>query len=60
MIAGLDDRDRAAIGDAVATARKHRAGLEASFPVQFRGLVRQANPTVFPNVERRLRDDHDE
>lgn len=60
MVAALDDADRGAVSDAIATVRKHRAGLEASFPVQFRGLVRQPEPTVFPNVERHLQSTDDE
>ena len=51
MVAALDDADREAVADAIATVRRHRAGLETTFPVQFRGLVRQSVPDVFPNVE---------
>lgn len=57
MVAALDEGDRASVTDAIATVRRHRAGLEASFPVQFRGLVRQPEPS---NVERDLRSVDDE
>ena len=60
MVAALDDADRAAAVEAIATMRKHRASLQASFPVQFRGVVRQPEPTLFPNVERHLRGSGDD
>ena len=52
VLAGLDADDRQAVDTAIATVRSSRATLDATFPVQFRGLTRQANPTLFPTIER--------
>jgi hypothetical protein len=60
VVAALDDSSVPPSSNAIATMRKHWAGLEASFPVQFRELVRPAVPTVFPNVERQLRGTEDD
>jgi integrase len=47
----LDEADRAAIDEAMAVMRRHRASLDASFPVELRGLVRQPTPALFPAIE---------
>jgi integrase len=50
-VAALDERDRHAIDEAITVIRKHRATLDVTFPVHFRGLVRQPKPELFPTVE---------
>ncbi|MGH3371214.1 MAG: tyrosine-type recombinase/integrase, partial [Nocardioidaceae bacterium] len=50
-IATLDLEDRNAIEDAIATMRKHRATLDATFPVELRAVVRQPTPQLFPTIE---------
>jgi hypothetical protein len=52
VLAGLDPEDRQRVEAAIATVRTGRAALEATFPVEFRGLARQAGPTLFPPIER--------
>ena len=52
VLAGLGEHDRQRVEDAITTARRSRATLEATFPAQFRGLARQASPTLFPTIER--------
>ena len=52
MLAGLGEHDRQHVQDAITTARRSRAALDATFPAQFRGLARQATPTLFPAIER--------
>jgi integrase len=51
-LAGLDEQDRQAVEAAIATVRKDRANLEATFPVELRGLVAQSRPVLFPTIER--------
>lgn len=60
LIANLDDGERAAVSEAITELRKHRAGLERSYPVQFRGLVRPGRPNVFPSIERHREDPSDD
>jgi len=60
LIAHLDDTERAAVSEAITELRKHRAGLERSYPVQFRGLVRPENPNVFPSIERHREEPGDD
>jgi integrase len=55
VLGGLEEKDRRSVEVAIATARKGRAALDASFPVQFRGIVRQASPRLFPAIERESR-----
>lgn len=55
-LAALDDENRAAVEDAIATIRKDRATLGLSFPVELRGLVRQSTPSLFPTIEADARD----
>ena len=52
VLAGLGEQDRRRVEDAIATARHGRAALDATFPAQFRGLARQASPSLFPAIER--------
>ena len=52
MLAGLGEQDRRRVEDAIATARRSRAALDTTFPTQFRGLARQASPSLFPAIER--------
>jgi len=52
MLGGLGDQDRRRVEDAITTARRSRAALDAIFPAQFRGLARQASPSLFPAIER--------
>jgi hypothetical protein len=52
VLAGLGEQDRQRVQDAITTARRSRATLDATFPAQFRGLARQASPTLFPTIER--------
>lgn len=47
-IGDLPDELRADVETAVATARATRAAMTTVFPVQFRRLVRNDKPTVFP------------
>ncbi|MHB1716471.1 MAG: hypothetical protein ACYCV5_03930, partial [Acidimicrobiales bacterium] len=56
-LASLDDNDREAAEEAIATLRKDRAALGATFPVELSGLVRQAQPGLFPTIERVARQD---
>jgi hypothetical protein len=51
-LAGLGGQDRRRVEEAITTARRSRAALDATFPAQFRGLARQASPTLFPAIER--------
>jgi hypothetical protein len=53
LLAGLDDTDRAAVHDAIATIRTHRARLNADFPAELAGLTRHPAPVFFPTIERR-------
>jgi hypothetical protein len=52
VLAGLGEQDRRRAEDAIATARRGRAALDTTFPAQFRGLARQASPSLFPGIER--------
>ncbi len=52
VLAGLGEHDRQRVEDAITTARRSRAALDATFPAQFRGLARQATPSLFPAIER--------
>jgi hypothetical protein len=52
VLAGLGEQDRQRVQDAITTARRSRATLEAAFPAQFRGLARQASPSLFPTIDR--------
>ena len=52
VLAGLGEQDRRRVEDAIATARRSRAALDTTFPAQFRGLARQASPSLFPAIER--------
>lgn len=51
-LAGLGEHDRRRVEEAITTARRSRAALDATYPAQFRGLARQASPTLFPAIER--------
>ena len=55
VLAGLGEHDRQRVEDAITTARRSRAALDATFPAQFRGLARQATPSLFPAIERSTR-----
>jgi hypothetical protein len=50
-LGGLDPEDRDAVAEAIGLLRKARAGLDTTFPVQFRGVVAAPAPTLFPIVE---------
>ncbi|HSI92228.1 MAG TPA: site-specific integrase [Jiangellaceae bacterium] len=50
-LGGLDPDDRGAVEEAIRLLRQARVDLDTSFPVQFRGLVTQPAPTLFPTVE---------
>ncbi len=50
-LGGLDRDDRAVVEEAIGLLRKGRVDLDTTFPVQFRGLVTQPAPTLFPIVE---------
>jgi hypothetical protein len=52
VLAGLGEHDRRRVEDAITTARRSRAALDATFPAQFRGLARQTTPSLFPAIER--------
>ncbi len=52
VLAGLGEQDRQRVQDAITTARRSRATLDATFPARFRGLARQASPSLFPTIER--------
>jgi hypothetical protein len=54
-LAELDEPDRKRIEEAISLLRRHRVQLNEHFPVEFRNLVTQRMPTVFPNVEREQR-----
>lgn len=56
-LASLDDNDREAAEEAIATLRKDRAVLGATFPVELSGLVRQTRPSLFPTIERVARQE---
>jgi len=49
-IAQLDAEDRAAIEEAIEVLRTGRAVMETTFPVQFRGVVAQPTPVLFPTI----------
>jgi hypothetical protein len=49
-LASLDPPDRAAVEDAIELLRKGRASLDTTFPAQFRGVVAQSAPALFPAV----------
>jgi hypothetical protein len=44
----LEPADRAAVEEAIAIARGARSQLATTFPVQFRGVVAQTAPVLFP------------
>jgi hypothetical protein len=46
----LDPPERQAVEQAIGLLRQGRAGLDTTFPVQFRGLIAQPAPTLFPAV----------
>ena len=52
VFAELEPDDRQRVESAIATVRKARAALDATFPVHLRGLARQSAPTLFPTIER--------
>lgn len=59
-LACLDEKNRAELHDAITTLRRDRARLSTTFPVEFRGVVRQGRPQLFPTIERAARDEaHD-
>lgn len=41
VLTGLGEQDRQRVQDAITTARRSRATLDATFPAQFRGLARR-------------------
>jgi integrase len=47
----LDATERQRVEAAIATMRTERAALVNTFPVEFRGITRQARPTLFPAIE---------
>ncbi|MGH9150453.1 MAG: tyrosine-type recombinase/integrase [Acidimicrobiales bacterium] len=47
----LDTDDRGAVEEAIGLLRRGRIDLETTFPVEFRGLVTQPAPILFPTVE---------
>jgi integrase len=49
-LARLDPPDRATVTEAIELLRKGRAEMDTTFPVQFRGMVAQPAPAVFPAV----------
>jgi len=49
-LASLDPADRAAVEEAIELLRKGRASLDTTFPAQFRGMVAQPAPALFPAV----------
>jgi integrase len=49
-LASLDPPDRASVEEAIELLRKGRASLDTTFPAQFRGVVTQSAPTLFPAV----------
>ena len=49
-LASLDPPDRAAVEEAIELLRKGRASLDTTFPAQFRGVVAQSAPALFPAV----------
>jgi len=49
-LASLDPPDHAAVEEAIELLRKGRASLDTTFPAQFRGMVAQSAPTLFPAV----------
>lgn len=49
-LASLDPSDRAAVEEAIEPLRKGRASLDTAFPAQFRGVVAQPAPALFPAV----------
>jgi hypothetical protein len=51
-LAGLDTGVRRGVEAAIGTVRSSRAALEATYPVEFRGLAGQARPTLYPTIER--------
>lgn len=51
QLADLGPAERQRIGTTIATMRKERAVLVNPFPVEFRGLARQARPGLFPSIE---------
>jgi hypothetical protein len=51
VLVGLGEEERAQVEAAISTLRRARAALDTTFPVEFRGLARQARPVLFPGVE---------
>ena len=51
-LASLEEGEQAKVDSAIVTLRRERAALTTSFPVELRGLVRQASPELFPAIER--------
>ncbi len=49
-LASLDPPDRAAVEEAIELLRKGRASLDTTFPAQFREVVAQSAPALFPAV----------
>ena len=48
----LGEQGSQRVEDVITTARRSRAALDVTFPTQFRGLARQASPSLFPTIER--------
>jgi integrase len=55
LLAGLPAAERAEVDDAINVARRSRAQLDTTVPVQFLGVIGQPAPTLFPNVHREQR-----
>ncbi|MDQ6837798.1 MAG: tyrosine-type recombinase/integrase [Actinomycetota bacterium] len=49
-LAQLDADDRGAIEEAIEVLRTGRAAMDTVFPVQFRGVVAQPTPVLFPTI----------
>jgi hypothetical protein len=51
----LDPDDRGPVEEAIGLLHNTRAGLDTTFPVQFRGAIAPPAPVLFPTVETQAR-----
>ncbi len=52
LVGSLPAGERADVDEAISVARRSRAQLDTTVPVQFLGVIGQPAPTLFPNVHR--------
>jgi hypothetical protein len=51
ILTALDEKDRAAVEEAITAIRTQRASLNTTFPIELRGLTSPNPPVFFPTIE---------